>query len=88
MKNLSTQQIRNASIAGVNVNLAPTQQNQSQQANAFMQQQRPRLPTIATTTINAKQLAARGLITTQRNINVTPNTTTQMKITTPITSKK
>lgn len=87
VKNLNPQQIRNASITGVNVNLASTQQTQSQQPNAFMQQQRPRLPTIATTTINAKQLTARGLITTQRNINVAPNPTTQMKITTPITSK-
>ncbi|XP_055319761.1 transcription factor SPT20 homolog isoform X2 [Sitodiplosis mosellana] len=80
VKNLSPQQLRN-----VNVNLGATQTNQPQQTHPHMQQQRPRsVPTIATSTINAKQLAARGLITSQRNIAVAPNTA-QMKITTPIT---
>lgn len=79
---MSPQQLRN-----VNVNLGATQANQSQQTHQHIQQQRPRsVPTIATSTINAKQLAARGLITSQRNIAVAPNTA-QMKITTPITSK-
>lgn len=83
VKNLSPQQLRN-----VNVNLGTTQPNQVQQTHQHMQQPRPRsVPTIATSTINAKHInAARGLITSQRNIAVTPNAA-QMKITTPITSK-
>lgn len=82
VKNLSPQHLRN-----VNVALGATQTNQPQQTHPHIQQQRPRsVPTIATSTINAKQLAARGLITSQRNIAVAPNTA-QMKITTPITSK-
>lgn len=81
VKNLSPQQLRN-------VNLGTTQPNQVQQTHQHMQQPRPRsVPTIATSTINAKHInAARGLITSQRNIAVTPNAA-QMKITTPITSK-
>lgn len=79
---MNPQQLRN-----VNVNLGTTQPNQVQQTHPHMQQQRPRsVPTIATSTINAKQLAARGLITSQRNIAVAPNAA-QMKLTTPITSK-
>lgn len=82
VKNLSPQQLRN-----VNVNLGATQTNQPQQTHPHLQQQRPRsVPTIAASTINAKQLTARGLITSQRNIAVAPNSA-QMKITTPITSK-
>lgn len=75
-------------MRNVNVNLGATQPNQVQQTHQHMQQPRPRsVPTIATSTINAKHInAARGLITSQRNIAVTPNAA-QMKITTPITSK-
>lgn len=83
MKALNQQHLRaatniNPAIAGVNVNLGTTIQTQ--------QQQRPRsVPTMATSPISAKQLTARGLITSQRNIVAAPNAQ-QLKITTPITS--
>lgn len=83
VKTLNQQHLRaatniNPAITGVNVNLGTTIQAQ--------QQQRPRsVPTMATSPISAKQLTARGLITSQRNIVAAPNAQ-QMKITTPITS--
>lgn len=81
VKNLNPQQLRNVNIGGTQ---AAAQQ---QQTLPHIQQQRPRsVPTIATSTINAKQLTTRGLITTQRNIAVASNPA-QVKITTPITSK-
>lgn len=89
VKNLNQQQLRNASIAGVNLGTMQAHQQQQNPAQApQIQHQRPRsVPTIATSPINAKQLTARGLITTsQRNITVSaPNTNPQSK--TPITSK-
>lgn len=91
VKNLNQQQLRtatnmNPAIAGVNVNLGTIQPHHQQQQ--LQQQQRPRsVPTIATSPISAKQLTARGLITSQRNI-VAGTNSPQMKITTPITSKK
>lgn len=79
VKNLNQQQMRN-------VNQQPQQQQQQQ--SQIVQQQRPRsVPTIATTSINAKQLTTRGLIASPRNIAVASNST-QLKIATPITSKE
>lgn len=84
MKTLNQQHLRaasnlNSAITGVNVNLGTAIQSQ--------QQQRPRsVPTMATSPISAKQLTARGIITTQRNIVAASPNAPQMKITTPMTS--
>lgn len=76
VKNLNSQQIRNAN------------QHQQQPQPQIVQQQRPRsVPTMATASINAKQLTTRGLIASPRNIAVASNPT-QVKISTPITSKQ
>lgn len=53
-----------ATSLGINVNLTNVQNSQS-----MHQQTRPRsVPIVSTAAINTKNLAARGIITTQRNI--------------------